>query len=77
MKKQKVTCMWAKYNKFFDGRAFETTDAPENLVPNYHDFIRFLPKNEESIYSICLPLYQQGISLREIERRTGFEKQPF
>lgn len=56
------------------GRAVETTDAPKNSVANYHDFIRFLPKNKESIYSICLPLYQQGISLREIERQTGFAK---
>ncbi|MBY0412704.1 MAG: recombinase family protein [Bdellovibrionales bacterium] len=57
-----------------DGRAVATTDASVEDLPKYHDFIRFLPKNEENIYSICLPLYQQGISLREIERQTAFAK---
>ena len=57
-----------------NGRPVATTDAPANSVTNYHDFIRFLPKSEENIYSICLPLYEQGISLREIARQTGYAK---
>jgi hypothetical protein len=56
------------------GRASPTTDASVKDIVKYHDFIRFIPKNKESIYLICLPLYEQGISLREIERQTGFAK---
>lgn len=51
-----------------------TTDAPKNSVANYHDFIKFLPENKESIYLKCAPLYEQGISLNEISRQTGFAK---
>jgi len=40
----------------------------------YHDIIRFFPKTKERIFEICAPLYEQGLSLREIERRTGFAK---
>lgn len=59
---------------FGNGRANPTTDAPKNSIAKYHDFIKFLPENKENIYSICLPLYQQGIPLREISRQTGFAK---
>jgi DNA invertase Pin-like site-specific DNA recombinase len=66
--------MWSKYNKFFNGRASPTTDASVRGVVKYHDFIRFIPKNKENIYLKCLPLYEQGLSLSEVAKQTGFAK---
>ncbi len=57
-----------------NGRPVPTTGAQKKLPCKYHDFIHFLPKSKDNIYSVCFPLYQQGISLREIERQTGFAR---
>jgi DNA invertase Pin-like site-specific DNA recombinase len=74
MKIQKVICNRSIYGLIFDGRAVPTTDASIKSVVKYHDFIRFVPKNKENIFLKCLPLYEQGISLNEIARQTGFAK---
>lgn len=60
--------------KYKNGGPLETTGAPTKNLVNSHDFIRFLPKTKENIFLICSPLYEQGLSLREIERQTGFAK---
>ncbi len=39
-----------------------------------HDFIHISPKTKARIYKICGPLYQKGLSLRDIETRTGIPK---
>ena len=50
------------------------TGEPADSLPIYHDIIRFFPQTKDRIYEVCAPLYDQGLSLREIERQTGFAK---
>ena len=50
------------------------TDEPLKKPRKYHDTIRFFSNTKERIFEICAPLYTQGLSLREIERQTGFVK---
>ena len=51
-----------------------TTDAPLSKEVKYHDLIRFFTSTNDRIFEICSPLYENGCSLREIERQTGFAK---
>lgn len=51
-----------------------TTDAPAKRPPNSHDIIAFFANTKDRIFEVCAPLYAQGLSLREIERQTGFVK---
>jgi hypothetical protein len=37
-------------------------------------FIGFFSKTKDRIFEICMPLYTQGLSLREIKCQTGFAK---
>lgn len=53
-----------------NGGGGQGTGAP--LVP--HDIIRFSPNTKDRIFEICSPLYENGLSLREIERQTGVAK---
>ena len=39
-----------------------------------HDLIGFFANTKDRIFEVCAPLYAQGLSLREIERQTGFVK---
>jgi len=50
------------------------TGAPPLSISKYHDIIRFSPNTAENLFRICAPLYEQGLSLREIERQTGFAR---
>jgi len=50
------------------------TGEPLKKPRKYHDTISFFPNTKERIFEICAPLYVQGLSLREIERQTGFVK---
>jgi len=36
--------------------------------------MRFFANTKDRIFDVCAPLYAQGLSLREIERQTGFVK---
>ena len=39
-----------------------------------HDFITLTPRTKHRIYERCAPLYEKGLSLRDIEVRTGIPK---
>lgn len=41
---------------------------------NPHDFIHFKYYYKENVFAIVAPLYEKGLSLREIENRTGYSK---
>jgi hypothetical protein len=51
-----------------------TTDAPTEIISNYHGIIRFSKNTADSIFAICKPLYEKGCSIREIEKQTGIPK---
>ncbi len=44
----------------------------EHLPP--HDFIELSPRTPTRIIEKCAPLYEEGLSLRDIEERTGIPK---
>lgn len=44
----------------------------EPLYP--HDFIELSPRTQERIFEKCAPLYQKGLSIRDIEAATGIPK---
>lgn len=50
------------------------TDEPLKKPRKYLDTITFFPNTKDCIFEVCAPLYAQGLSLREIERQTGFVK---
>jgi hypothetical protein len=39
-----------------------------------HDFIELSPRTPSRIYEKCAPLYDNGLSIRDIEERTGIPK---
>jgi len=39
-----------------------------------HDFIELSPRTPSRIYAKCAPLYENGLSIRDIEERTGIPK---
>lgn len=39
-----------------------------------HDFIELFPRTPSRIYEECAPLYESGLSIRDIEERTGIPK---
>jgi len=39
-----------------------------------HDFIELSPRTPSRIYEKCAPLYESGLSIRDIEERTGIPK---
>ncbi len=39
-----------------------------------HDFIELSPRTPSRIYEKCAPLYENGLSIRDIEERTGIPK---
>lgn len=41
---------------------------------HHHDFIELSPRTQSRIYEICAPLYEKGLSIRDIEERTGIPK---
>lgn len=41
---------------------------------NHHDFIELSPRTQSRIYEKCAPLYEKGLSIRDIEERTGIPK---
>jgi len=51
-----------------------TTDALFVRQGLPHDIIRFFQKTKDHIFEICAPLYERGLSIREIEEQTGFAK---
>ena len=42
--------------------------------PYPHDFVQFNPRGKASIFKKCARLYESGLSLREIEAKTGVPK---
>lgn len=44
----------------------------EHRIP--HDFIELSPRTPARIIEKCTPLYEKGLSLRDIEERTGIAK---
>lgn len=58
---------------FFGGLG-PTTDAPTKRPSKPHDIIGFFANTKDRIFEVCAPLYARGLSLREIERQTGFVK---
>lgn len=49
-----------------------TQSIGEHLVA--HDFIELSPRTPTRIIEKCAPLYEKGLSLRDIEMRTGIAK---
>ena len=41
---------------------------------NHHDFIELSPRTPARIYEKCAPLYEKGLSIRDIEAATGIPK---
>jgi hypothetical protein len=39
-----------------------------------HDVISFFGRTKDRVFEVCAPLYRRGLSLREIEKQTGFSK---
>lgn len=53
-----------------DGGTEVSTDEPFYQ----HDFIELTPRTPSRIYEKCAPLYESGLSIRDIEERTGIPK---
>jgi DNA invertase Pin-like site-specific DNA recombinase len=53
---------------------FKTTDAHLENRRYLYDFIPFSPMTKENLFPIFAPLYEKGLSLREIEKITGISK---
>ncbi|MEZ4872695.1 MAG: recombinase family protein [Bdellovibrionales bacterium] len=45
-----------------------------NEPNHHHDFIELSPRTQSRIYEKCAPLYEKGLSIRDIEERTGIPK---
>ncbi|MBL7671785.1 MAG: recombinase family protein [Bdellovibrionaceae bacterium] len=45
-----------------------------NEHQNHHDFIELSPRTQSRIYEKCAPLYEKGLSIRDIESVTGIPK---
>ena len=54
----------------FNGGPEVSTDEPFYQ----HDFIELSPRTPKRIYEKCAPLYESGLSIRDIEERTGIPK---
>jgi len=51
--------------------------GPEHSISEHHhphDFIELSPRTQSRIYEKCAPLYEKGLSIRDIEERTGIPK---
>jgi len=55
------------------GRGVTIHEHPK-AIPYHHDIIKFSPRTQEHIFHECAPLYEKGMSLREIEEKTGIPK---
>lgn len=60
------------FNK--NGGAVATTDAPLANTAYPHDFIPFSPTTKENNFLKFASLYEQRLTLSEIERQTGFAR---
>jgi DNA invertase Pin-like site-specific DNA recombinase len=60
-----------------DGNSSDLTGGGTYTIgelPFSHDFIELFQKTKSNILAICKPLYEKGMSLREIEQATGIPK---
>ena len=58
------------FNYSFDGGRSVTTNEPFQA----HDFVETSAATKTRIFEKCAPLYEKGLSLRDIEERTGIPK---
>ena len=49
-------------------------EVTTNEPPYAHDYIELSPQTPARIYEKCAPLYESGLSIRDIEERTGIPK---
>ncbi len=59
-----------KFKREANGGGTQWTD--EHRIA--HDFIELFPRTPARIIEKCVPLYEKGLSLRDIEERTGIAK---
>ena len=60
-----------------DGGSLAMNGGPRHWISehqNHHDFIELSPRTPSRIYEECAPLYESGLSIRDIEERTGIPK---
>ncbi len=62
--------IWGVHHSKSSGGAEVSTDEPFYQ----HDFIELSPRTPSRIYEKCAPLYESGLSIRDIEERTGIPK---